>query len=70
MLKNTLKLQGNQRLNRNELKGITGGDKNFNCPMFCSHYVDGAETIGCPEDQICDRHPCGINDYKYQCGDA
>ncbi|WP_124579570.1 hypothetical protein [Pedobacter sp. KBW06] len=65
-----LPLKEAKRLNRNELKGITGGVKNFNCPMFCSHYVEGAETIGCPDGQLCDRYPCGINDVGYRCGAA
>ncbi|RQO75320.1 hypothetical protein DBR43_08155 [Pedobacter sp. KBW06] len=50
MLKNTLKLQGNQKLNRNELKKVTGGAGNpsRNCPENC--FIDA----NLPNGDSCD----------------
>lgn len=70
MLKNNLEKQG-KKLNRNELKQVTGGIKfDPNCPLTCTYQEPGGmEMFGCPSHMDCIAFPCGGPDeYGYRCG--
>ncbi|RQO75314.1 hypothetical protein DBR43_08125 [Pedobacter sp. KBW06] len=69
MLENNLNKQG-KKLNRNELKGVTGGIK-FDpyCPQSCTYQEPGGMLMfGCPERLDCVPYSCGgPNEYAYHC---
>lgn len=68
MKKHNLNKQG-KKLDRNELKEITGGTKfNPNCPPSCTYqHPGGMEMFGCPDTMECVAYSCGENEYGYYC---
>lgn len=68
MLKNNLKPQGSQKLNRNELKEVTGGSAGKSaCLMACTHFEGGMEVIGCASTDTCVEYDCGNGLIGYYC---
>ncbi|WP_420488415.1 bacteriocin-like protein [Pedobacter steynii] len=55
MLKTNLKLAGNQKLSRNELKKVTGGGIiPPGCSISCTHRLpNGPIQFGCPSYEEC-----------------
>ncbi|SHF21103.1 hypothetical protein [Pedobacter caeni] len=65
MKKNNLNKQG-KKLNRNELKEVTGGIRhNPNCPPSCMDQDPGG--FRCPDTMDCIEYSCGENEYGYYC---
>lgn len=53
MLKNSLKLQQSEKLNRTELKKVTGGILAAQCPESCLIDENLPGGSSCPEPQQC-----------------
>lgn len=69
MLKSNLDKQG-KKLNRNELKGITGGNiRHPFCPQECTYQDHNTPLmLGCPNQMECVPYSCGGPDeYAVHC---
>ena len=60
MLKNNL--NGLKKLNRNDLKKVTGGLRPPDCTFACSYRINnGPRRIGCPDYEECVPYTCDDN---------
>ncbi|WP_342331152.1 hypothetical protein [Pedobacter sp. FW305-3-2-15-E-R2A2] len=66
MLKNNSSKQG-KKLNRNELKQVTGGIKfDQDCPLSCTYQQPGGMLMdGCPSNMDCVPFLCAGPDEEY-----